>query len=332
MPRPIPPPPALPPMPDGPILPPATAADPPKDGVVLCQPVGTTATAPMASTGTAVSQNYVVTASANTNTGNNQNSTAAASPAVQLHTPPNFAAVSASLARDAEDNEIALSVNLGGGHTELDVDPAIMEGGPKLDRAKKNYKIQAVTVPCSFNNTRAKISWYKLSGSSKNPMPSDDDLRVELSEYLEELALPNHHLDYLSGNKDRLTKCDCLQVFRDPAVRTVCSNWLVWSMKCHKRDEDQDAIQWVHYNRLLINNSLLSNERNKYKFLIPYMNVYPGTNSPLTDLSLQQHHLINESTLCMNGIALVIQRKNEYWRSIKSLAFSTGMKERRRLH
>eukprot|EP00804_Cyclotella_cryptica_P009915 CCRYP_017353-RA/>CCRYP_017353-RA protein AED:0.10 eAED:0.19 QI:644/0/0.33/0.66/1/1/3/0/331 len=39
--------------------------------------------------------------------------------------------------------------------------------------------------------------------------------------------------------------------------------------------------------------------------------------------NFEQHALINHTLLCQNGIALVIQRKTDYWRSIKSLSFST---------
>ncbi len=74
-------------------------------------------------------------------------------------------------------------------------------------------------------------------------MPSDDDLRMELMEYLEEISQPKFHQDYLSYNKGRMTKCNCLHVFRDPTIHLVCANWLQWSMKRHKSLEDQDAIQ-----------------------------------------------------------------------------------------
>jgi len=148
-------------------------------------------------------------------------------------------------------------------------------------------------------------------------MPSDDDLRVELTEYLEELSQPEFHQDYLSYNKGRMTKCSCLHIFRDPNIRLVCANWLQWSMKRHKALEDQDAIQWVRYTSVLL--------RGRSKaYLIPYLNVYPGTNNELTELTSEQHALINHTLLCQNGIALVIQRKTDYWQSIKALAFSTG--------
>ncbi|KAL3791726.1 hypothetical protein HJC23_007493 [Cyclotella cryptica] len=290
MPCPVPPsflpvPPILPTMPHAAPAPAVAAAE----SQVLCQPVGTVPAA------------GVVAAAAETTE----------APALDVAT------ATEAIQEQEEDAEIGLSVNLAGEHTDLGVASGLTEGGPKMPKNKKTYKKKSVSVPDSFASIRNKISWFKQNGSTVNPMPSDNDLRVELTEYLEELSQPEFYQDYLSYNKGHMTKCSCLHIFRDPNICLVCANWLQWSMKRYKALEDQDAIQWVWYTSVLL--------RGRSKaYLIPYLNVYPGTNNKLTELTLEQHALINHTLLCQNGIVLVIQRKTDYWRSIKSLAFSTG--------
>jgi hypothetical protein len=106
------------------------------------------------------------------------------------------------------------SVNLLGNQTELDEEIIqLTEGSSSIQKNKKNKKNKAVLAPSSFKNSRAKVTWFLERESKENPMPCDDDLRLEIYRELEQLAADDIHRKYLSGQKDRMTKCSCLTVF-----------------------------------------------------------------------------------------------------------------------
>ena len=105
------------------------------------------------------------------------------------------------------------SVNLLGNRTDLDEEIQLTEGSSSIQKKKKNKKTKAVLAPSSFKNSRAKVTWFLERQSKENPMPCDDDLRLEIYRELEELAADDVHRNCLSGPKDRMTKCSCLTVF-----------------------------------------------------------------------------------------------------------------------
>ena len=210
------------------------------------------------------------------------------------------------------------SVNLLGNRTDLDEEIQLTEGSSSIQKKKKNKKTKAVLAPSSFKNSRAKVTWFLERQSKENPMPCDDDLRLEIYRELEELAADDVHRNCLSGPKDRMTKCSCLTVFRDHTLRLVSANWLLTSFKRSKEEQDREVITWVRYA------SRETKKDNVMEYVIPFLNAYPGTNEPLTTLSEEHKAILQKSSLCSNGIALFIQRRADYFRTIKQQAFGVG--------
>jgi hypothetical protein len=213
------------------------------------------------------------------------------------------AAAAATL--ESKAAEISKSLNLSGNHSELEEEIQLTEGSSSIQK-KKNKKTKAVVAPSSFKNSRAKVTWHQDRQSKENPMPSDEDLRLEIYHELEELAKPDVHRNCLSGAKGNHT------------LRLVCANWVLASFKCPKEEEDREVISWVRYA------SRETNERNANHYIIPFLNVYHGTNDLLTTLRPGHNDILRKHSLCSNGIAMFIQRGAIYWRSIKQQAIEVG--------
>ena len=209
-----------------------------------------------------------------------------------------------------EENEILAAVPLALDDTPLDS----TELSTPLNVRTRGGRANSVRpAPPSFKNTRVLINWFRRHGSKDNPMPSDEDLKIKLCEELQVLSVDDTHKDMHKGGS-AMTKCDCLTVFRDPEIRFVCASWLCYSFKRKKEDEDQELVTWWRYV------GLQSNEKNKNQFVIPFNNIDESV-----DLTPAQMKVLNKSTLCLNGISLVVQRGKEYWARVKRMACSVGV-------
>ena len=77
-------------------------------------------------------------------------------------------------------------------------------------------------------------------------MPSDDNLLLHLCNELKELAAGEYHPDCM-GHGSKMTKCECLHIFCNHAVRMVAANAILAKMKLPKDMEDEFFVQSTHY-------------------------------------------------------------------------------------
>jgi hypothetical protein len=144
-------------------------------------------------------------------------------------------------------------------------------------------------------------------------MPCDEDLLLRLCNELEELAAGEYHPDCM-GQGSKMTKCCCLHVFRNHAVRMVAANAILAKMNLPKDMEDAFFIQSAHY--VLAQ----SNAHNKGAFVIPFSNSVKGSKDELCEILPDEVQALNTKFLCTNGILLANQRSGDYWKAINQKA------------
>jgi hypothetical protein len=120
------------------------------------------------------------------------------------------AAVQEAHLADAED--VAGSVNLSGGHHDINLDATNnLDPSPSSSTKKKMQPTSKKPPPASDASTRQVIEYYKQNQAQRSPMPTDDVLLVKLTRELEtHSSTPFHLCRKMRG--ERMTRCNCLQV------------------------------------------------------------------------------------------------------------------------
>jgi hypothetical protein len=209
-----------------------------------------------------------------------------------------------------EDN-INNSTNLSGGHEALHVPSPPQRVAVRTPGTRTKSNKQPIDAS-QCERTRDVVNLYKQKGTKADPMPPDDELQIRLQSELKHLASQECHVDLWTPS--RKTNCQCLHHLlqrEDPNIRAVIANWLVESMKRPKVEEDREIATWIRYA------SKGQSKGPHHDYLVPYSNVYAGTNDIVADLTDAQYDILNHHTLCTSGIALLMQRGKAYWSRVK---------------
>jgi hypothetical protein len=204
--------------------------------------------------------------------------------------PPTTEVINAAVAEEARLNEeegIAESVDLSGGHSDIDVVAA---------RTPSSKKKKA--VPGADATTREVIDYFRHNATVEQPMPCDEELLISIQQELQTHASTPCHVSRMKS-KSGVTKCNCLRVlFYDESTSLLRSNILKFvgnyalvHMKSNKFDQDQSFIDMYRNSQ-----HIPTGKNNTNFFAVPFNRHIP------------QAHL-HPITLTGDEIALLNQHK-----------------------
>jgi hypothetical protein len=204
--------------------------------------------------------------------------------------PPSAQAIKDAAAQEAhlsEAEDIAGSVNLSGGHRDINLDATTnLDLSPSSSAKKKKKAMSKKPLPASNASTHQVVEYYKQNETQQSPMPTDDVLLMKLTRELETHSSTPFHLCRTSRG-ERMTKCNCLRVLLfDKETETFCSNmvmavanYALAHFKLHKMQQDQCFID-------LYKMSLhITGQNNTNFFAVPFNNWHPFTQEKISNFS-----------------------------------------------
>ena len=225
-------------------------------------------------------------------------------------------------ARLAEEVDATQTVNLSGGHQDIEVEAA----RPSSSTKKKKKSTSNKALPPSDSTTRQVIEYYRYNATEDSPMPYDEQLLIKITKELEDLASTPCHVSKMK-NGDTMTKCNCLRTLlfdentnthRNSIIMPI-ANYTLSHIKQTKLQQDQTFIDMYRMSC-----HLPTGKNNTNYFAVPFNNFHPVTQQPISTFTKADIGLLKFHSVCTSALLLILQRGYTYYTQQKKLAVEFG--------